>query len=98
MLILGLLIISVWDETYLCDRQTAGRGVIVAQAVQHLSAASAIDLHTGTQGWCHILCLEQNVRPEPVTAVRLGWFKQFLLMKACQITITQYLGGGASSK
>ena len=51
MLILRLLIISVWDETYLCDGQSAGRGVIVTQAVQHLSTASAIDLHTGTQGW-----------------------------------------------
>ena len=51
MLILGLLIISMRDETYLCNGQSAGRGVIVAQAVQHLSAASTIDLHTGTQGW-----------------------------------------------
>ena len=86
MLILRLLIISMWDETYLCDGQSAGRGVIVAQAVQHLSTASAIDLHTGTQGWDLNLLL------------RLGLvgLKFFLSMKACQITVTQYLGGASS--
>ena len=54
VIILGLLIFAVWDETDLCDRQSAGCGVIITQTVQHLIAASPEDLHTGICGRVHV--------------------------------------------